>query len=177
MDVLTTLVAVVLALVGIDLAALRLGHRQPRIRSATTTPAEPGTPNRVRPIAAGASPMQSYYTFIALDLARERAAEATRQRLAALAQHGYGPRRPVRRASPGRARRRPRGRRPLGAARAPRPLTHDGGPRSDDPGLGPGHLHVRRRAPMIRASRASPDTKRDRGRIPTGVAALDLDTE
>jgi hypothetical protein len=30
--------------------------------------------------------MQSYYTFIALDLARERAAEADRHRLAALAQ-------------------------------------------------------------------------------------------
>jgi hypothetical protein len=29
--------------------------------------------------------MQSYYTFIALDLARERAAEADRHRLAALA--------------------------------------------------------------------------------------------
>ena len=31
--------------------------------------------------------MQSYYTFIALDLARERVAEAESQRLAALAQH------------------------------------------------------------------------------------------
>lgn len=31
--------------------------------------------------------MHSYYTFIALDLARERAAEADRERLAALAHH------------------------------------------------------------------------------------------
>ena len=31
--------------------------------------------------------MQSYYTFIALDLARERVAEADRQRLAALARY------------------------------------------------------------------------------------------
>jgi hypothetical protein len=34
--------------------------------------------------------MQSYYTFIALDLARERAAEAQRYRLAALA-HPHDP--------------------------------------------------------------------------------------
>jgi hypothetical protein len=32
--------------------------------------------------------MHSYYTFIALDLARERAAEADRYRLAALANRG-----------------------------------------------------------------------------------------
>lgn len=32
--------------------------------------------------------MHSYYTFIALDLARERAAEADRNRLAALARRG-----------------------------------------------------------------------------------------
>ena len=31
--------------------------------------------------------MHSYYTFIALDLARERAAEADNERLAALAHH------------------------------------------------------------------------------------------
>jgi hypothetical protein len=36
--------------------------------------------------------MQSYYTFIALDLARQRTAEANRERLAALA-HPYDPNR------------------------------------------------------------------------------------
>src|SRR4051794_36670613 len=59
-----------------------LGHRQPRADERRPQPLNLSRrPRRSRP-------MHSHYLFLALDLARERAAEADSQRLAALARLG-----------------------------------------------------------------------------------------